>query len=121
MWETFLFLRQNSKVKTKNDGWHVGCKRKGRREARSFRKGSLPGTGSLKLQRSIATSRQRTGQDDRLAAAGVYLLTRCVVPAKAGNSRFETGFLVRARVALRNSRARRGGVFKAKLKSENPK
>ena len=43
----FLFLRQNSKVKTKNDGWHVGCKRKGRREARSFRKGSLPGTGSF--------------------------------------------------------------------------
>ena len=85
--------------------WVVNAKDAER--ARSFRKGSLPGTGSFKLQRSIATSRQRTGQDDRLAAAGVYLLTRCVVPAKAGNSRCETGFRVRARVALRNARARR--------------
>ena len=37
----------------------------------------------------------------------VYLLTHCVVPVKAGNSRFETGFLVQARVALRNTRAGR--------------
>ena len=85
----------------------MGCKRKGRREGAKFPQREFARDGSLKLQRSIATSRQRTGQDDRLAAAGVYLLTRCVVPAKAGNSRFETGFLVRARVALRNARARR--------------
>ena len=76
--------------------------------ARSFRKGSLPGTGSLKLQRSIATSQQRTGAGRQTCGSGGLSAHRCVVPAKAGNSRFETGFLVPARVALRNTRARRG-------------
>ena len=38
--------------------------------ARSFRKGSLPGTGSLKLQRSIATSQQRTGAGRQTCGSG---------------------------------------------------
>ena len=51
----------------------------------------------------------------------VYLLTHCVVPVKAGNSRFETGFLVPARVALRNTRARREEFARknSKVKTQN--
>ena len=76
------------KAKLKNEnqkmiGWHVGCKRKGRREGAKFPQREFARDGSLKLQRSIATSRQRTGQDDRLAAAGVLTLrggVTCLTP-----------------------------------------
>ena len=67
--------------------WVVNAKDAER--ARSFRKGSLPGTGSFKLQRSIATSRQRTGQDDRLAAAGVLTLrggVTCLTPSRCADT-----------------------------------
>ena len=50
----------------------------------------------------------------------VYLLTHCVVPVKAGNSRFETGFLVQARVALRNTRARWFIIYYFVPKSSTP-
>ena len=46
--------------------------------ARSFRKGSLPGTGSLKLQRSIATSQQRTGAGRQTCGSGGFICSPAV-------------------------------------------